>query len=228
MAAQIKSASGPPSNYSGSKSLDPRYIVTLTVSGDGGEAFKVSTSLDETLAIGLSSQWSAPFENVMQEAAAGAAEKSGMGGRVTGGASAGMQALGLKAKYRDTSFQTWQSSDPVRFTIPFTLVAVKSAKADIKDKVVNLLKLVAPTQFGPILKAPGPVMLELVSSGRNITLEIGNFLKLEKCVVNDVQVQFDNVIGEEGIPLRAKVNVDISSWYTCFTTQDIDALFLNG
>ena len=228
-----------PGSVSGASSIDKRYMVTLTVAGEGGEAFVISTTLDETLAISMSSQWAAPFENVMQEAlgagvkAAGklpgkAGAVAGVVGRSSGAGNAAAQTLGIAVKYKASSFQTWQSSDPMHFTIPFTLVALDDPVKDIKEKVVKLLKLVAPTELGPILKAPGPTLLDSVTGGRKITLEIGQFIKLEPCVITDVQVQFDNVIGEAGIPLRAKINVDIKSWRTCFTTTDIDQMFAVG
>lgn len=219
-----------PAAYSGSHSIDPRYLVTLIVAGDGGSSEEFTTSMDETLAIGLGSQWTAPFENVIQEAMSAAGQKPGVAGRVMNIGGAAMAGMGVKSKYRWQSFQTWQSSDPIHFTIPFTLVALSSAGSDIRDKVVKMLKLVAPTEGGAggLLNAPGPTMLSQAIGGRDITLRIGQFLELKKCIVTDVQVQFDNTIGVEGIPLRAKVNIDIKSWFTCFTTQDIDALFKMG
>lgn len=64
--------------------------------------------------------------------------------------------------------------------------------------------------------------------GRRITLMIGTFLLLENCIVKGVDVQFDSILDEKGTPLKAKVTVDIESYYTCFTTQDLDALFQTG
>ena len=61
--------------------------------------------------------------------------------------------------------------------------------------------------------------------GRLITLYLGNFLTLENCIIKRVDAQFDSIIGTSGIPLKAKVTVDIESYYTCFTVQDVDALF---
>ena len=219
-------------SVSGGTNIDPRYMVTLVVQGDGGDSFQIYTTMDETLAISMGAQWAAPFENVIQDASNAAASSGGTTGVIGRGASIGGQALqtvtGITLKNKSQSFQTWQTSDPMHFTIPFTLVAIKDPVEDIKNKVIKLLKLVAPSEYGVLLKAPGPTLKDAIPGGRKITLKIGNFITLEPCIVTDVQVQFDNVIGEAGIPLRAKVNVDIKSWYTCFTTQDIDKMFGGG
>lgn len=227
----LTEASGPPEVTSEKEfgsvwGVHDNYIVTLTSTGEGGETFAISTSVDETLAINLSSQWAAPFENVVGETIDKVANRAGSKAQLgVAGARLAGNVFGATDKTRDSTMQVWQSSDFVQFTIPFTLVATKDPVKEVRDKVVSLLKLVAPSQWGPILRPPGPYLKDAATGGRVITLKIGKFITLSPCIVRDVQVQFDNVIGAAGIPLKAKVNVDIQSWYTSFTTQDIDKLF---
>lgn len=227
----ISNASGPPSgaeDYKSTWGVSEEYIVTLEVSGEGGLSTKISTSVDETFSLNLGSQWAAPFENLIQEAVDAAGTKPGNVGKAANVIKHGSQIFGIPAKNKYTSAQVWQGSDPMCITIPFTFIAVKSAKTDVKEKVLKLLKMVAPSEAMGLLFAPGPTMAGQVLGGRKITLHIGKFLKLENCIVTDVQCQFDNVIGAEGIPLKAKVNVDIKSFYSCFTVQDLDSLFKAG
>lgn len=224
-AGKISDASGPPSEYTKVWGVDPKYVVTLTVSGEGGANDTFQTSVEETLSLNLGSQWAAPFENVMQEAAGAAAAKSSVVGKALAAGSLAAKGMGIAGRHKLTSILIWQSSDPFQITVPFTFIAVTSAKRDVLDKVKSLLKMVAPSEAGGLLIAPGPTALGSVIGGVKISLRIGEYIYLERCIVDDVQVQFDNMIGEEGIPLKAKVTVQIKSMYNAFTKQDIDELF---
>lgn len=228
---EISPASGPPSSIGDYKStwgVSEQYIVTLSTGGEGGLGDSISTSIDETFSINLGSQWAAPFENLAQEALDAAKGKGGTLGKTAVGAQVISTIFGIPAKSRYTSAQVWQGSDPMHLTIPFTFVAVKDAKKDVKDKVLKLLKMVAPSSAGGLLFAPGPTLASAVLGGRDITVKIGTFLELKNCIVTDVQCQFDSIMGHDGIPLKAKVNVDVKSFFSCFTTQDLDQLFKNG
>lgn len=226
----ISSASGPPPPSDAQYALDygvaPQYIVTLRVSGDdsinGGQPFSVSTSVDESFSMTMSSQWNAPYANVLQETMA--AFKGG------GLALKGLEAAGLAARTRATSAQVWQSSEPIGFSIPFTFIAVRNADTEIKERCRNLLKLAAPSEIGAFgmnmgLRAPGPTIINQVMGGRRISLHIGTFLALYNCIVPRVDIQFDSIMGESGTPHKAKVTIDVQSYFTCFTTADLDALF---
>ncbi len=225
MVISNQGSASPPSSFSNTWNADPKYVVKLEVVESGGASSTFESSIEETLSVNLGSQWSAPFENILGDLAKAGAGAAGIPGKVTGGVDLAGKALGLQVKRRETSAQIWQSSDPMQLTIPFTFIAVNNARKDVRDKAVALLKMVAPSQEGMLLKAPGPTIVGSVVGGRDITLYIGEFVKLAKCIITDVQVQFDNVIGAEGIPLRAKVNVGIKSWYSCFTIQDIESMF---
>lgn len=222
-------ASGPPSGGQAKLwGLDDRYVVTLTVGGEGGYSDTFQTPLDETFALSMGSQWAAPFENVLQEAINAGATAVGIGGKTQGFASLAATAFGIRAKNKYTSAQIWQSSDPMEITVPFTFIANTDPATEVRDKVKKLLMTCAPSEAGGLLAAPGPTLAGAITGGRDIKLQIGKFITLTPCVIKDVQVQFDSVIGELGIPLRAKVNVQICSWYSCFTVQDIEGMFSSG
>ena len=228
------SAQAPNSSPHPTDALPKQYLVTLTVTGDNtvgeGGYFSVSTSLDESFGLSMGSEWQAPFANVLQEGLDAAQSKGDVTGAVVGIARQAGAAAGFAGRNVATTAQVWQSSDPIAFSIPFTFVAHRDAKKEVQDKVVNLLKLTAPSEFGPILKAPGPTILGQLASkqidGRRIVLSIGKFIQLDNCIIERVDVQFDSIMGEQGIPHKAKVTVDIKSFFTCFTVQDIDKLFV--
>jgi hypothetical protein len=235
-----KGTASPPAatEYIASWGLHENYIVTLEVRGDSNpeENFSVATSIDESFSISLGAQWDAPFANVLQEA---------MGnGAVSSIAQQGMKAAGISVKSRATSAQVWQSSDPIGFQIPFTFIAQRDPKKEVQDKIQKLLKLVAPSLGGGgvkeilgekagnvlsavTLKAPGPTLINQAMDSKRIILKIGNFLRLDNCIIERVDVQFDSLFGSTGIPHKAKATVDIKSYFTCFTTTDIDSMFLN-
>lgn len=216
--------------------VQQEYLAVLRVNGlpetesTPGGRFEVSTSLDENFSLSLGSNWSAPYANVLSEGMDKMQSGGGNGALAMAGARKLGQAAGLAARSRYTSAQVWESTDPLGLTIPFTFIATTNAGKDVRDKVKTLLKMAAPTQVKGILQAPGPSILGQAGSmvnlgGVQIDLFIGNFLALYNCIIGRVDAQFDNMMGIEGIPMKAKVNVDIRSFYTCFTTQDIDAMF---
>lgn len=224
--------------YKSDWQVDEGYIVTLRVQNDKtvGGIFSVSTSLDESFGLSLRSEWSAPYANAMSDALdRGAARSDERNGNNRTSAKLdiarrGADAMGWKDQNKSTTAQVWQSSTPISFNIPFTFIAQTDAKIEVQDKVMNLLKLTAPSEKLGMIQAPGPTIAgqakQLVgASDRRITLQIGKFLFLDNCIVNGVDVQFDSIIGVKGIPHKAKVTVDIASYYTCFTVQDIDNLF---
>lgn len=221
--AQPPSLSGT-AKYSELWNIAQQYIVTLTVQDETvGGGFEVSTSLDESFSISIGSQWESPFANVMQDAIQKAGGKVAIAGAMA-------KFAGIETKNKQTSAQLWQSSTPIEFSIPFTFVATNDPEKEVKDKVKNLLKLCAPSENGLMLKAPGPSVADaargaLGLKGRKIKLRIGTFLTLEPCIITRVDAQFENLMGAHGIPLKAKVTVDITSYYSCFTTTDIDTMF---
>lgn len=225
--------------YAASWQTSPNYIVTLEVRGDNsGGNFAISTSVDESFSISMSSQWDDPYANVLSEALSGVA-----GASVAGIAKQVGQATGLSARSRYSSARVWQSSSPIGFQIPFTFIAQEDPYEEVQLKVQKLLKLVAPSPGGDgmreklgekagnaislvSLKAPGPTIKDQLMGGINISLRIGNFLLLDNCVIENVDVQFDSIMGDSGIPHKAKATVDVKSYFTCFTTADIDNMFV--
>lgn len=227
----------PPSAASSLQSnmgIAPEYLAILDVSGTEEESFTVTTPLSENFSLRLGSQWVQPFNKSSQEIEEsiqrlgekfnGAAGKRIRWGGVLG--SAGMAASGIRLKNQLLTAQMWESSDPMSLSIPFTLQANKSAKIDVMDKVAKLLKCVAPRVInGAMMAAPGPTLVGTEFLGRKITLSIGKFLVLDNCIIRDVDAQLDSIIGEEGLPMKAVVNISVESFFGCFTTQDIDKMF---
>lgn len=225
-------AVAPTMQYRDSMGLDPGYTVTLTVTGDdtvGDGFFQVSTTLDESFSISLGSTWDTPYANVIQDTANRLAPGGRAGAAVSAATQIG-QAMGYNGKSAALTAQVWQTSDSIGFSIPFTFIAQSDPAREVSDKVLNLLKLTAPSEANGIIRAPGPTIIGQLASkldipGRKIKLRVGKFLELDNCIIKRVDAQFDSIIGESGVPHKAKVTVDIESFFTCFTVQDLDKMF---
>jgi hypothetical protein len=209
--------------------LNPEYLAVLTIADIDNSSATFTTPLSENVSLRIGSDWSDPLskatENAGEWADKKAASISKKAAVVLQAAKGAATAAGLTAKNKFLSAQVWQSSTPISISIPFLFVANKSAKTDVVDKVRVLMKSAAPSQQGPLIVAPGPSILGNVFGGRHIELRLGNYLLLSNCIIKNVDVQFDTMMGREGLPMKAHVNVEVESFFSCFTKQDIDAMF---
>jgi hypothetical protein len=210
--------------YGKNLNVDDKYIITLAVSAsDLGDAFAVSTAMEETLSLSMASDWITPFakSNMENLSAIMGEGKADLVNKLA-------QAVGLNARSKAQTVQVWDNSSALSFTIPFTLTAYTDAEKEVRDVVKNLLKLQAPSVKGLMLQAPGPTILSESAdsfSGRDVTLQIGTFLTLRHCIIKSVDAQFDAKLNANGTPISAKATVTVESFFTCFTTSDIDDLF---
>lgn len=218
--------------YGKNFNTEQMYLTTLSVRNDPslGGSFSVSTPMDETFSISMSSEWSTPFAKSNTENLQGLGVSQNKADLLN----FLMQGAGLNAKSKAQTVQVWESSSGISMTIPFTLIAYTDAAKEVRDVSKNLLKLQAPSLAGAglMLQAPGPTVagefaksLKISDSGRDITLQIGNFLTLRHCIVKNVDVQYDSRFDVNGVPISAKCTVAVESFYTCFTVDDIDELF---
>lgn len=224
--------------YADSYGVHPYYVTTIEVKNDdtlrlpaGKRTFAISGTLDETFSIRLGSQWDSPYNKSMRDMVG---QSSSSIAQNIGSAMDILKNLtGIETRSRSASAQVWVSSDAINFSLPFTFVAMKDANVEIRERCSNLLKLVAPTQIsgGLMLKAPGPTLGGQIvgaaggNSGRRISLFMGNFMMLDNCIITGVDIAYDSRLEKNGIPISAKVQVDIQSYFSCFTVQDIDSLF---
>lgn len=209
--------------------ISNEYLVTLTITGDptiGNGNFVAVTTLEENFSYSIASNWETPFSKSSAELAA-SASGAGKAGKILGVSSElARSAAGVNIGNKMLTAQIWQSSDPIKFSFPFTFVAVSDAKKQVRDKVSSLTKCVVPYVMNSVMmRAPGPTLTSNGTSGRNITLQVGKFIRLENCIIRSIDAQFDSLMGADGIPMKAKVTIDIESFFACFTTQDVDKMF---
>jgi hypothetical protein len=204
--------------------IAPQYRVVLNVTGDevldkDRSIFPIIAALPERYNISLSSQWDAPFANKSLG--------DNLGGGILGtvaDAAAGTVGIGTRNKYQLA--QVWQSSSPLAFNVDFVFNAKTNTQNDIRKKHIAMLKLVAPSDIGGgVLKAPGPSLLQSKATGRNITLQLGTYIKMENVIIKDVSSDIQTLCGQDGIPHAMTINVAIESFFAGITTQDIDDMF---
>lgn len=208
----------------------PEYLATLLIDGVDGVTEVFETPLPEDISLQMSSEWVNSFEKASDNAQQMVTESlARSGSRATRALAAlgsfGMTASGIKARSQPLSAQVWESSSPVSFSLPFTFVVKTDAKADVMDKMRTLLKAQAPQKLGPIITAPGPSLLGNTIGGRHIELQLGRFLLLNNCIINNVDVQISSILGVNGLPHKAVCNVQVTSYFACFTAEDIDDMF---
>lgn len=217
---------------------NPHYQVRLEVRGDqaltktGGKIFPIVAYLPERYNIDFSSQWSSPFgRNDLASAAAAASGKyGGMASMITQGA---LNIAGISTKLKAQSMQVWDSTSPMTFSIQMVFNADENAASDVRDKHRALLKLCAPSQNGlGVLTQPGPTVasvsgaaLGIAENSRQIDLYIGNYLKLQNVIVTNVSSDMSTLCDSAGIPINMTIGLTVESFFSCFTSEDIDKMF---
>jgi len=210
----------------------PHYQVSLDVRGDetvgssGKKIFPIIANLPERFNMEFSSQWDAPIAR----ASAGDIASAATGGAVSAATiNAGLSGSGVGKATRAQSFQVWESSSSMKFNIELVFRALTNSQTDVREKHIALLKLTAPSEGpGGILLPPGPNIREQIIDGptsRIITMYLGRYLKLENVIIDSVSSDIACLFDKDGIPQSMTISIGVSSFYTSFTTTDIDRMF---
>jgi hypothetical protein len=219
-------------NAASSAGITPQYQIILDVTGDeaikiGRSIFPIVAALPERYNIGLSSSWDTPFANMS------IGDSISKFGSVYGKdipsniIDTGLGVLGIGTRHKYQMAQVWQSTSPLSFNIDFVFNAQTNTEKDVRSKHIALLKLITPSVLeGGILAAPGPNILKSTISGRNISLQLGTYIRMENIIVKDVSADVQTICGADGIPHSMTVNVAFESFYAGMTTDEIDKMFL--
>jgi len=220
-------------------SANPHYQVRLEVRGGdqaltrtGGKIFPIIAFLPERYNIDFSSQWSSPFSRTDIASAVGAAagKFGGIAQAITQGA---FNIAGISTKLKAQSVQVWDSTSPMAFSIQMVFNAEENAATDVRDKHRALLKLCAPSEgTAGILTQPGPTIASATGSAigisgdsRQIDLYIGSYLRLQNVIVTNVSSDISTLCDASGIPINMTIGLTVESFFSCFTSEDIDKMF---
>lgn len=221
--------------YKSTVGVEKIYQVVLDVRGDesldssGRRIFPIVANLPERFNLQFSSNWSTPLSGSDFAEWTGNALQSPEAERalrvITG-------AIGISTKLRSQSMNVWESSSPLQFSIDMIFNAFNNTLTDVQDKHKAILKLAAPSvreeDGRQLLRAPGPTIIDEALGGRSITLWIGNYLRLKNVIINSVSSDVESQFDANGIPISLAINIGVQSFYSNFTTVDIDEMFVNG
>ena len=214
--------------YALSSGITPQYQVILSVGGDeklnGDTIFPIVAALPERYNISLSSNWDAPFSNKsIGDYAEGTKFGAGKGAAIDQLSSV----LGIGTRDKYSLAQVWQSTSPLSFNLDFVFHVKTNTRLDIRAKHLALLKLVAPSEIvAGMLSAPGPNLISKAVSGRNITLQLGTYIRLDNIIVTSVSSDVQTLCGQDGIPHSVSINVEFQSFFAGMTTDDLESIFL--
>lgn len=211
----------------------PHYQVRIEVAGSesldskGKKIFPIIANLPERFNMEFTSQWDTPFART----SAGDVAAAKSGGKISADLlNSGLGATGLGKTLKSQSYQVWQESSPMMFNLELIFRAVTNSESDVREKHIALLKLAAPsTILGQGLRAPGPSIRNQIldsSTSRSITLYIGKYLRMKNVVVKSVSSDVTCLFDIQGIPQAMSIGIGVESFNSCFTTEDIDDLFM--
>ena len=131
--------------------------------------------------------------------------------------------FGFSGQFKEMGFQQWTGTDPLSFSPTIAFYMETDAKKDVYDPVLALMSLPLPddsniTGKGIGLVAPGPspstIFGNQASNRKVISMEVGNILRINSVVIKKAEPVWSTETDENGFPISAKINLDISSLYT--------------
>lgn len=139
--------------------------------------------------------------------------------------------LGFSSQFKQFGFQVWKKTEPVRFTINLRFFMGKSGadfsgRTEVQNPMYSLMNLTLPSEgggFGSLI-TPGPSVLDLfgeggntTSSGRTISINIGQMIRFPKVIVRSAQPTFSNIPDSEGYPSEGRLNLEIETLFNATT-----------
>lgn len=153
--------------------------------------------LPKDVEISTSAKWEAPFTSLASKLAPANTVLQSI---------PGIFGRRFSAQYQSLSKAYWAGSEPVTIRLPLEFRAVDGALTDIHDKFRSLHSLTLPIARGGGagalgLQAPGP------TGGLFVQVRIGRSMLFSDVIVTDVSSSLRMIIGEEGYPVKAKIQV---------------------
>jgi len=225
--------------YQSDMGVSQAYQVRLEVRGDkqllatGGRIFPIIASLPERYNIEFSSSWSSPFAKSDMSSLAGAIGGSKYGAMAAAIANGALNVAGISTRLKSQSVQVWDSTSSMSFSIQMIFNALSNSATDVRDKHRALLKLCAPSENAVgVLTQPGPTIASATSAAlgfsgdsRKISLYIGRYIVLDNVIITGVSSDVSTLCDINGIPINMTINLQVQSFFSCFTSEDIDKMF---
>lgn len=199
---------------------DALYKARLRIDQGGGQQGEVfETWLDENFSINVSSSWGDSFSGTfLSESFPPSIVKIA-------------EAMGMPTNFWLANLQSWQATSPIDISLPFKFKAEDDTFKDVVLKARNLAGYVLPREEKGMLIPPGPLVSDqiktlnniknfvnnnignLLKSGDNITLEIGEFLIFRPVILKSVNLEFSTQFDINGFPLSINANTELSTYF---------------
>jgi hypothetical protein len=199
-------------------SNNPNYLVNIVCDNPFAD---IVANMPEEISLAAHSNWQPLFPNSTLAGLVGQVS-SGMLGTM---AARGLQLSGGNALVQELTWQVWESTDPLEFSINLLFDAVTDAKKEVLIPMVTLESLVLPYGANGILFPPGPAIVSAKSGSPGYTcLYLGNFAVFAPIIITSVANTFDVRLDTNGIPIAGRSEVSIRTGFT-FGRTDLFAAF---
>ena len=180
----------------------------------------IDSFISENFVLSFSADWEPTFAGSISNAAS----KGGVVGDVQNAFTA---LTGYVPRTKDMTRQYWQGNSPLEITIPFSLIAEKDPILEVIDPIKKITSLLLPSVAnvtGLLVSPSGSQIDRFLNEEEPISLWIGTFFSLRKCVITGVSPTFDTIYDHLGTPLAATVDVSIRS-LKAISVEDLVDLF---
>lgn len=221
--SNVETARRPLVSSESSQKLHDAYTVQVTATLNGRRYIDVTAPMPANYQLQLSTNFDNPFNSPLSNVAGGA-------GAAVENVMTAVTSHTTRTKWLSNA--VWQGGNQFRLVLPLVLVAQEDTIKEIVLRMRELLKLVAPSESGGVLKAPGPNMQTassngMESSGEWVRVRLGEFFIMEPCVVEDVNCDFDTQMDDTNhCPVSATITISLLSYWTT-TREDLDQYFSN-
>lgn len=156
-------------------------------------------------------------------------------------------ALGKALYTKWMTRRIWVGTSPLQMTMNLLFVSINNTKLNVMYPCMILQQLVLPSadKNAPVtglLSPPGPspfylgeeespltlppsIREHITKHSEFITVSIGDFLRFEKVIVQDVNVTFDSRMSVDGFPISASVDV-VFQTYEILTKETLQDAYL--
>jgi hypothetical protein len=156
----------------------------------------------------------------------------------------GVQALtGSAAQNTYVSRRIWSGTSPLSLVLKLLFVAMDDPIKDVYQPVVELQRMVLPylnlSVGGLAFKPPGPnpyttsftqalpkmltwFVRGINQEGEDISIQIGQFIDLQRVVVHEVDVAWDDKFTKDGVPVAATVSLRFET-FEVLTKNSLDS-----
>lgn len=130
----------------------------------------------------------------------------------------------IGGEFQQLGFQTWDSTEPLKFSLSLTLNMENDARAEVVEPAIALTKICLPVLGeGGALIGPGPSVLSAIGKDeyvankyKKIHCYMGNF-KIPDIVMETANPTFSSQTDQNGDPIWAKIEVSFSTLFTAST-----------